>query len=305
MRKFKDIKSSGTRKGLLNDNHKKLILDTASESIEEVLSQFKIRFNMDLNRDALYKARCSLKNGIGLPKALTLKDLELEQEIEKFIIQNYGSSGSQLSQLIREVYQIDISAQEIYSIKNRKDNKEQVQTIDKKPAISAEIEIKNTGNEILKQNGFDPTKYGISHFWLSDPDSNISMFVKNKSVEDTVTKEDIDGFFKNYTPISLPLTKSFSVGGSDYLINLADIHFGITDFSHAKKTLDNIRGYFSSQPKANKICINLLGDEFHTAITGQSTTTSFTQLNKTYGRKGMIDAYTFFCGSILRHFTSL
>jgi UDP-2,3-diacylglucosamine pyrophosphatase LpxH len=160
------------------------------------------------------------------------------------------------------------------------ESEEKIVTIDKSSL--------RKNDSLVKAAGFNIDEYMISNAWVKG--NGLSVHIKKK--QGVLTREDWEDIFKNIKPISIPHSKK--PGKYNYLINIADMHLGITKFEHIVEVLTHIQDYFQKEGTANKICINLLGDEFNTAIVGKSQTNEGTQLNKTYGRQALKDADKFF-----------
>jgi UDP-2,3-diacylglucosamine pyrophosphatase LpxH/CxxC motif-containing protein len=153
--------------------------------------------------------------------------------------------------------------------------------------VDVDLEDLKQGQNLLKEKGFDPEEYIIKNAWVKN--KSLSLNIQQK--EKPISKQDLQEIVKNTGTIKLPSPKKG--GKQNYLINFADIHFGITKLEDIRDTLVNIKNYFLTQD-ADQIHINLLGDEFNSAITGKSLTEQGTQLNKTYGRMAKVEAFEFF-----------
>lgn len=208
-------------------------------------------------------------------------------KIVDFIEKNIDDKPSILIDKIFDKFGEEFTSRQI---SNKKDylRKNSKRKLDASTEIKIDLEESTKNKELLESKGFDVDKFEVTGAWVKNKE--LSIHIKPK--EEALTREELkDILSENTNTIQLKTAKK--QGHTNYCINFADMHFGITKLKDISESLQNISNYFDGK-SAKEIHINLLGDEFHTAVIGKSVTESITLLNKTYGREAMRDFRDFF-----------
>jgi hypothetical protein len=156
---------------------------------------------------------------------------------------------------------------------------------------------------LLNAHGLDPNEFDLVRVWYKEtPDGKFlsSIFAKPK-LKGISLKDIIAEFKKDVKPIKI--TPSTRKGDFNYLINLADMHLGVTRINDLYPVLSNINDYFSNEKNIGTVIINLLGDEFHSSQVDESITLRGTVLDDVNMIDAIKDAQIFY-NELFRIFNS-
>jgi predicted phosphodiesterase len=234
----------------------------------------------------------------------------LDDSIKQFIKDNIFKSPAELNEEIFGRFKVDVPYKQIsnykyYFSKAKTPGKvgRPAKHLSKTKEIDGTIISENVPitpkdlsslDSILEVHKIDSTLFEITQMWSKQSDNGLILssvcarpkrnFMDNKSILKEL-KKDIKPIKLNYT-----------TGKSDYnyLINIADIHMGISTLKDIEPTLNNISKYFDTQKNIGKIYINLLGDEFHSCQFSASQTLKGTVLNEVDTIKAWSDLFSWF-----------
>jgi predicted phosphodiesterase len=150
--------------------------------------------------------------------------------------------------------------------------------------------------KLLEFHGLDPQEFELVRLWYNETEPGSgkytsSIFAKPK-FKGIGLLDVVNEIKKNVTPVVLSYNRNKSK--YNFMLNFADIHFGITKIKDMKPILKNIDDYFNEQNEIGEVFINLLGDEFHSSQIGESVTLKGTSLDEVDMIGAIKDAKIFF-----------
>jgi hypothetical protein len=148
---------------------------------------------------------------------------------------------------------------------------------------------------LLTAHGLNPKEFDLVRVWYKEKENGgylSSIFAKPKFKGTNLT-DVINELKKDVTPTNIQL--SSKKGVFNFLINLADIHFGVSKLHDVEQSLININNFFAHRNNPlGKVYINLLGDEFHSSQVDESITLSGTRLDEVNMVSAIHDAQEFY-----------